>query len=98
MLDSFWTIEGITQNSIGHLSLKKLPIADYIHKAFNIVKFGGRIWWFNWDKSFYIYDADNVFIEKEVCDIMDAVGNEMYSYNGHITSDKSQMRFCQNWQ
>jgi phage/plasmid-associated DNA primase len=94
MMPAFWDIEGmnVKTGNPGHLSLKKLPIADYINKAFNIVKFGGRNWWYDWSKAFYTYDSDDVYIQKEVCDIMDAVGDgDFYKYNGNIISDKSQI-------
>jgi len=90
--DTFWTVEGLNQNSMGHLSLRKLEIADYIHKAFNIIKYGGRNWYFNWDGSFYTNDANDVFINKEVAEIMKTVGDGgLYKYNGNLTQDKSQI-------
>src|SRR5665647_641030 len=90
MMPAFWDIEGLNvkTGNPGHLSLKKLPIADYIQKAFNLVKFGGRIWRYDWGKAFYTYDSDDVYIESEVAAIMDAVGDgDFYKYNGNSITD-----------
>jgi phage/plasmid-associated DNA primase len=94
MMDTFWTIEGFNEKTgnMGHLSLKKLAIADYIQKAFNMVRFGGRIWWFDWNKSFYTYDSDDVLIHQEIVSIMNIVGDgDLYRYNGNVISDKAQI-------
>ena len=67
-MTDFWAVEGFNPktNNMGHLSLKNLPIADYVQKSFNMLRFGGRIWWFNWEKSFYMYDADDVLIHQNM--------------------------------
>ena len=94
MMDDFWKVEGYNQKTgnNGHLSLQKLAIADYISKAFNIVKFGGRLWWYDWRKAFYTYDSDDAFIHSEVATIMNLVGDKPeYIYNGNSLSDKSQI-------
>jgi hypothetical protein len=90
MMPSFWDIEGMNMKTgnPGHLSLKKLPVSDYIQKAFNIVKFGGRNWWYYWEKAFYTYDSDDVYIQSEIASIMDAVGDgDFYKYNGNSVTD-----------
>ena len=92
MMPAFWDIEGmnVKTGNPGHLSLKKLPISDYINKAFNIVKFGGRNWWYDWGKAFYTYDSDDVYIQKEITDIMRAAGDgDFYKYNGNSVTDTS---------
>lgn len=89
----FWTVEGYNERTgnPGHLSLKKIPIANYIHKAFNIIRFGGRNWWYDWDKAFYTYDNDDALINQEIIEIMSKVGNGGYAYNGNVVSDKSSI-------
>jgi phage/plasmid-associated DNA primase len=94
MMPEFWGVEGFNEKTgnPGHLSLKKLPIADYIQKAFNIVRFGGRNWWYDWDRAFYTYDAEDVLINQEIANIMEEVGDGRdYVYNGNIISDKAQI-------
>jgi phage/plasmid-associated DNA primase len=67
-----------------------LPIADYINKAFNIVHFGSRNWWYDWDKAFYTYDAEDIWIQREIADIMRIVGDgNFYKYNGNSITDTS---------
>ena len=90
MMSEFWSVEGSYLNSgdPGHLVLQKLPIADYISKVFNIVTFGGRHWYYDWQKAFYTYDPDDETIQKEIGDIMRMVGDgDFYKYNGNAGSD-----------
>lgn len=93
MMSEFWSIEGFNEKTgkPGHLALQKLPIADYIQKAFNIVRFGGRNWWYDWERAFYTYDSEDVLINQEVARIMEDVGKPAYRYNGNSIADKSQI-------
>jgi len=76
----------------GHLSLKKLAIADYLSKTLNIISFGGRHWWYDWQKAFYTYDPDDESIQKEIGDIMRVVGDgDYYKYNGNAVGDATNI-------
>lgn len=56
------------------------------------MRFGGRIWWCDWQKAFYIYDQDDVHLHSEVAVIMSKVGEKPeYVYNGNSLSDKAQI-------
>jgi P4 family phage/plasmid primase-like protien len=93
MMSTFWTIEGQNPRTgnPGHLSLKKLPIADYISKAFNIMHFGCRNWWYDWERAYYTYDAEDLLIQQEVDGIIDTVGDTQHKYNGNSINDKAQI-------
>ena len=93
-IESFWDIEGMNVKSgnPGHLSLKKLPISDYVNKVFNIVKFGGRNWRYDWQKAFYTYDQHDEKITQEVTDIIFKVGDgDFYKFNGNAIQDSNNI-------
>jgi len=62
----------------GHRVLMKLAIADYLYKTYHLVRFGGRIWRYDWGKGYYTYDPGDVLLHQEVVSIMTEVGDNEY--------------------
>jgi len=72
----------------GHRILMKLAIADYLYKTYHLVRFGGRIWRYDWGKGYYTYDPGDVLLHQEVVSIMTEVGDNEYIYNDNSIVDK----------
>jgi len=93
MQKDFWSIEGfnIKTGAKGHLSLKKIQIAHYIYTAYNIIRYAGRNWWYDYELGYYQYDNDDVYLQKEITDIMKETRveffGEQYQYNGNVEGD-----------
>jgi phage/plasmid-associated DNA primase len=93
MQKDFWTIEGMNPKTgaKGHLSLKKIQIAEYIYTAYNLIRYAGRNWWYDYEKGYYQYDNDDVYLQKEIIDIMKEsnvdINEEHYQYNGNVEGD-----------
>jgi hypothetical protein len=95
LMQDFWSIQGRNPktNNPGYVVLQKLAIADYLRRTFSLVRVGGQIWRYNWRKGYYVYDAENGLLHKEIGIIMNEVGNrdEGYTYNGNIIADKADI-------
>jgi Family of unknown function (DUF5906) len=95
LMRDFWSIQGRNPktNNPGYVVLQKLEISDYLNKTFRLVRVGGQIWRYDWRKGYYIYDAGNDLLKKEIGYIMTKVGNrdEGYEYNGNSIADSADI-------
>jgi len=98
LMNTFWRVEGATQHSLGHLSLQRNEIAEYLNSAFNLVRFGGKIWYYGWDRACFTYDADNDTLHTELATILLNVGDgNVYKYNGKAKSDRDDIIDTASW-
>ncbi len=90
MLPDMWYIHGqnLKTGNLGHLVINKLVVAEYIHRAFNIINYNGHLWRYDWERACYLYDRNDEMIEQEINQIFELVGDATYQYNGSNTNDK----------
>jgi len=98
LMNTFWKVEGASERSLGHLSLQRNEIAKYLNSAFNLVRFGGKIWYYDWDSACFTYDADNDTLHTELATILLNVGDgDTYKYNGKARSDRDDIIDTASW-
>lgn len=89
LLPTFWHPKVTKENEVT-VVLNKLPIADYIRVAHNVVRCGGRKWRYDWQNAFYKYDNEDETLRQLIMQVMREVGNG-HLYNGHIISEIDQI-------
>lgn len=100
LMDTFWKVEGFSARTgnLGYLSLQRNEIAKYLNSAYNLVRFGGKIWYYDWDRACFTYDPDNDTLNTEAAIILLNVGNgDTYKYNGHAKNDRADIIDTASW-
>jgi len=87
------------------LVLNKLAIVDYLTITHNLLRYGVKIWRYDWDDAYYVSDPDDIILKQTIADIQAAVevhyekiidkeGNTedvCVKYNGNFTGDREQI-------
>ena len=55
------------------LVLNKLAIVDYLTITHNLLRYGVKIWRYDWDDAYYVSDPDDIILKQTIADIQAAV-------------------------
>lgn len=89
LMESFWHAKITKENEVT-VVLNKLPIADYIRIAHNVIRCGLHTWRYDWKDAYYKFDNEDETLRQLIMQIMHEVGGN-HTYNGHITSEMEQI-------
>lgn len=90
LMPTFWHPKITKENEVT-VVLNKLPIADYIRIAHNVIRCGLHTWRYDWKDAYYKFDNEDETLRQLIMQIMHEVGGENHTYNGHITSEMEQI-------
>jgi P4 family phage/plasmid primase-like protien len=89
LMPTFWHAKITKENEVT-VVLNKLPIADYIRIAHNVLRCGLHTWRYDWQNAYYTYDNEDETLRQLIMQIMHEVGGN-HTYNGHILSEMEQI-------